>query len=259
MSAQAVLYDVADGIATITLNRPNKMNTFNKAMFSDLNGAMARFRDDETAGVAILTAAGDGAFSAGLDIDAGNALVNGGDLSETSAFELDFLGDDMGGKPVVFACFGHCVGQAAALGGWADIRIAADDTLISLPEAKIGISAVALPGLLVDLLGGSQASYALLYGGALDANWGLRSGFFHEVMPRDALQARARAIALEMMKQAPLALQAHKLIVRAAMREPRDEVIAKGQAHRQITLNSRDFREGMSAFLEKRPAQFEGR
>ena len=258
MSSEAVLYDVTDGIATITLNRPDKMNAWNEAMFSGMNAAMARFREDETAGVAIITAAGDSAFSVGFDIDAGNALLNGGDLSETSAFELNFLDNDMDGKPVVFACFGHCVGQAASLGGWADIRIAAEDTLISIPEAKIGISAVSLPSLLVDLIGASQAAYALLYGNALDADWGLRSGFFHEVVARDALMGRARAVALEMMKQAPLALHAHKKLIRAALREPRDEVIAKAQAHRQISLNSNDFREGITAFLEKRPAQFKG-
>ncbi len=259
MSTDPVQYEVTDGIATITLNRPNKMNVFNEAMFGGLNRAMARFKGDEDAGVCILTAAGDGAFSAGLDIDAGNALLNGGDLSRSNQFELDFLDDDMGGKPVIFSCFGHCVGQAAALGGWADIRIAAEDTLISLPEAKIGISAVSLPGLLVDLLGGSQASYALLYGGKLDADWGARSGFFHEVVPRAALADRTLEIAQEMAAQAPLALRAHKSLIRAAQRLPHDEVIAKGQHYRQVTLQSEDFREGLTAFLEKRPARFKGR
>lgn len=257
MSDQPVLYGVSDGIATISLNRPHKMNTFNEAMFRELNAAVANFRDDDSAQVAILTATGDGAFSAGLDIDAGQAWVQG-DLSRSTEFELDFLDSDLDGKPVIFACFGHCVGQAAALGGWADIRIAADDTLLSLPEAKIGISAVTLPGLLTELLGASQAAYALLYGGSLNAQWGLRAGLFHEVVPRKELHARAREIAVEMARQAPLASRAHKMLLRATQNMPKEEVLELGLQHRQKTLTSEDFKEGMQAFLEKRPARFKG-
>lgn len=258
MSNEAVLYEISGGVATITLNRPDRMNTFNEAMFSELNAAVARFKTDDDARVCILTAAGTGAFSAGLDIDASNAVMQeGSDRSEQ--FDLDFLDDDLGGKPVIFACFGHCVGQAMALGGWADIRIAADTTLFSLPEAKIGISAVTLPGLLEELIGVSQAAYALLYGGQLDANWALRSGFVHEVVQMERLKERAEEIAAQMSLQAPLALKAHKSLLRMTTRQSREDVIAKGMEFRKQTMGSRDFREGLRAFLEKRRPQFEGR
>lgn len=255
---QTVLYEVSEGIATITLNRPTKLNAFNKAMFAELNAAMARFRDDETAYSCIITATQGAAFSAGFDIETGAAMLSRG-TDDTSAFEMNFVDDDMNGKPVIFAAFGHCIGQAVALGSCADIRIAADDTIFSLPEAKIGISAALLPGLLSKLLGASQASYALLYGGNLDADWGLRSGFLHEVVSRDRLLPRAREIALAMNAQAPLALGAHKRLMRASMWESRDTVREMGGRFRQQTLQSRDFREGIEAFMEKRKPQFTGR
>jgi enoyl-CoA hydratase/carnithine racemase len=259
MSTSTVLYECEGGIAVITLNRPERLNAFNAALFADLNAAIARFRDDAAAQVCILTAAGDRAFSAGMDIDAGDALLKGGDLDAASQFEFDFTDDNMGGKPVIFAAFGHCVGQAVALAAWADIRIAADTTQFALPEAKLGVNAVLLPVLLTDLIGGSQAAYALIYGGRLGADWALRSGFVHEVVTADAVMTRAREIAGEIMKQGPMALRAHKRLLLAARREDRAAVIAKGLEMRQATLRSADFREGISAFLERRDANFKGR
>ncbi|MEY8828903.1 enoyl-CoA hydratase/isomerase family protein [Sedimentitalea sp. XS_ASV28] len=257
--ATPVLYKVADGVATITLNRPDQMNTFDEAMFDGLNRAIARFRADDDARVVILTASGDRAFSAGLDVKAGNALVQSGDMSRQERFECDFLDSDLGGKPVILTAFGHCVGQAVALAAWADIRIAATGTRFSLPEAQLGISAVSLPGLLVDLIGSAQAAYMLLYGGQLEADWALRSGFVHEVVPPEALMERAHAVARTMVGQAPMALQAHKQLLRAARTTPRAELLHMGEAFRQQTLTSEDFREGLRAFIEKRRPVFVGR
>ena len=166
-----IRYDLDEGIATVTIDRPERLNAFDEAVFAGLNEAMARFKADDDARVAILTASGDRAFSAGLDIQAGDAVMSGGDLAATNAFLLDFMDDDMGGKPVIFAGFGRCVGQGVSLAAWADLRIAADTTLFSLPEARIGISAQSLPGQLVDLLGASVAHYFLLYGEDLTADW----------------------------------------------------------------------------------------
>ncbi|MEM7322687.1 MAG: enoyl-CoA hydratase/isomerase family protein [Actinomycetota bacterium] len=253
-----IRYDVDDAIATITIDRPERLNAFDQAVFAGLNEAMARFKSDDEARVAILTASGDRAFSAGFDIKAGDQAVSGGGLGATNAFLLDFMDDDMGGKPVIFAGFGRCVGQGVSLAAWADLRIAADTTLFSVPEAKIGISAQSLPGQLVDLLGASVAHYFLLYGEDLTAEWARSVGFVHEVVPFDQLLPRARAVAASMIGQGPLALAAHKRILKAAMTRPRDEAIALAKELRRQTLRSNDFREGMRAFNERRPPDYTG-
>ncbi len=253
-----VLYEVQDGVAIITLNRPEKMNTFSKVVFASFNEMIARFKKDENAAVCIITANGDEAFSAGFDIEAGSNLLSSGNYQDSNRFELDFMLDDLGGKPVIWAGFGYCVGQGMALAAWADIRIATADTRFSLPEAKIGISAVTLPILLMDQMGLSQATYSLLYGGHLDANWGLRSGFLHEVVDREELLPRALKIAKEMRQQAPLALQAHKKLLWAQRTEERQTVLEKGLEFRNKTMYSQDFVEGINAFLEKRRPTFTG-
>ncbi len=253
-----IRYDLDEGIATVTIDRPERLNAFDEAVFAGLNEAMARFKADDDARVAILTASGDRAFSAGLDIQAGDAVMSGGDLAATNAFLLDFMDDDMGGKPVIFAGFGRCVGQGVSLAAWADLRIAADTTLFSLPEARIGISAQSLPGQLVDLLGASVAHYFLLYGEDLTAEWARSVGFVHEVVPFDRLLPRAREVAASMMQQGPLALAAHKRVLRAAMMQSRDEAAALAKELRQQTLRSNDFREGLRAFNEGREPRYTG-
>lgn len=251
-------YEVDAGVATVTIDRPERLNAFNQAVFAGLNHAMAHFKSDAGARVAVLSASGERAFSAGLDIEAGDAVMSSGDLSKTNAFLLDFMDDDMDGKPVIFAGFGRCVGQGVSLAAWADIRIAADTTLFSIPEAKIGISAQSLPGQLVDLLGISVANYFMLYGEDLTADWAKSVGFVHEVVAFEQLLPRAKEIAAAMMSQGPLALSAHKRILRAALTQPREQADALAKEMRQLTLRSNDFREGLRAFNERRPPNYTG-
>lgn len=253
-----IRYELDDGVATVTIDRADRLNAFDQGVFAGLNEAMAAFKADPEARVVILTAAGERAFSAGLDLQAGDAVVSGGDLSATNAFLLDFMDDDMDGKPVIFAGFGRCVGQGVSLAAWADIRVAADTTVFSIPEAKIGISAQSLPGQLVDLLGGSVAHYFLLYGEDLTAEWARSVGFVHEVVSFDRLLPRAQEIARSMMKQGPLALAAHKRILKAAMAQSREDTAALARELRRQTLRSSDFREGLRAFNERRPPRYTG-
>lgn len=253
-----IRYDPDDGIVTVTIDRPDRLNAFDEGVFAGLNQAMARFKADNDARVAILTASGDRAFSAGFDIKAGDAAISGGGLAASNAFLLDFMEDDMDGKPVIFAGFGRCVGQGVSLAAWADIRIAADTTLFSLPEAKIGISAQSLPVQLVELLGASVAHYFLLYGEDLTAEWARSVGFVHEVVTFDQLLPRAREVAASMMRQGPLALAAHKRVLKTAMTQSRAEAVALARELRRETLRSNDFREGMRAFNERRRPNYTG-
>lgn len=251
-----VTYELEGHVAHITLNRPEARNAFDRRLFADLDAAMFRFRDDSAARVCVMDAAGP-AFSVGFDIKDGDAAMRGGD--DGRSFSSTYLGDDMGGKPVIVAIQGHCVGQGVANALFGDVRIASADAVFTLAEARIGISALALPQLLHDTIGASHARYLLLTGEPCDADWALRSGLVHEVVEREHLTARAMELAASMLTQAPLAMRAHKQVLRAAVSEPREAVTALARSHRARTAASEDFREGRRAFIERRPPQWQAR
>ena len=175
-----VAYEVEDHVAHITLDRPEARNAFNRQLFAELDDAMFRFRDDDRARVCVMDAAGP-AFSVGFDIkDGDRAMSSEGD--DGRGFRSTYLDDDMGGKPVIVAVHGHCVGQGVANALFGDIRICSPDAVFTLAEARIGISAQALPQLLSDAIGGSHARYMLVSGEPCDADWALRSGLLHEIV-----------------------------------------------------------------------------
>ena len=252
-----VLYELSNHIAHVTLNRPDNRNAFNRQLFADLDAAMFRFRNDDDARVCVMDAAGK-AFSVGFDIKDGDRAM-GGDDDDGREFTSTYLSDDMGGKPVIVAIHGHCVGQGVANALFGDIRICSRDALFTLAEARVGISALALPQLLTDTIGASHARYMLVTGERCDAGWALRSGLVHEIVERDELTERAFDLARSMLKQAPLANRAHKLILRAAVTEPRDDVTKMARRFRAQTAASDDFKEGRRAFIERRPPEWNAR
>ncbi|GEM_PF-3486018 len=131
--------------------------------------------------------------------------------------------------------------------------------MFTLAEARVGISAQALPQLLSDAIGGSHARYMLVTGEPCDADWALRSGLMHEVVERDGLTDRAFELAHSMLRQAPLATRAHKLILRAALTESREDVAALARRYRGETAASEDFKEGRRAFIERRAPEWKAR
>ena len=254
-----LLYRVEDGIAYLTLNRPRHLNAIGKHLAGALNAAFAAFREDEKTRVMVMDAAGDRAFSAGFDIKEGDRAFAETGAEAGKAYELDFLRADLNGKPVIAAIQGHCVGLGVALALAADIRIGATDAEFSVTEARIGISAVQLPSLLVERIGYAHSGYFLLHMGPLDAKWALRSGMLHEVTDPRNLRDRAVKIAQMLASQAPLALRAHKKLLLAANPSCSDDAIELAVNERKRTLNSEDFPEGRKAFIEKRDPHFRGR
>ncbi|MEM9174444.1 MAG: enoyl-CoA hydratase/isomerase family protein [Myxococcota bacterium] len=252
-----VTYRCEDHVAHVRLDRPEARNAFNRQLFAELDEAMFRFRDDDEARVCVMDAAGP-AFSVVFDIKDGDRAM-GDEGDDGRGFRSTYLDDDMGGKPVIVAIHGHCVGQGVANALFGDIRICSPDARFTLSEARIGISAQALPQLMSDAIGGSQARYLLVSGERCDADWALRSGLVHEVVERETLSARAFALARSILQQAPLATRAHKLILRAALTEPRADVAKLARRYRAETATSDDFREGRRAFLERRAPDWTAR
>jgi len=259
MKQGPLLYRVEDGIAYLTLNRPDRLNAIDADLMTGLNAAFAGFKADEAARVMVMSAAGDRAFSTGFDIADGDRSLAAGGVEAVSAYDFHFARDDLNGKPIVAAIQGHCIGLGVGLALAADIRVGGTNAQFAVPEARIGISAVQLPALLVERIGYAHATYFMLSTGPLNADWALRSGLLHEVLDPARIFDRAVEIAGLLAEQAPLALAAHKKLIRAGTPSNTEEVMILGQAERRKTLNSADFIEGRKAFIENRIPKFQGR
>lgn len=193
-----VLYEVSDGIGTITLNRPEKMNALNWDLINQLDEVWASARTDDAVRCVILTGAGK-AFSAGDDMqqawggDQFEALMKRfeeapSEPESTVQFEID--------KPVVAAINGHCYGGAFEIALWADVVVASDVARFAVNFVEYGliggnVTFFRLP----QLVGPLQASYLLLTGDRIDAQEALRIGLVTKVVPHDELMETARSIA----------------------------------------------------------------
>jgi len=249
-----------DGVALITLNRPERLNAMDAEAYRQLSEAWTRVRDDGDIRVAVVTGAGEKSFTTGADLK--SFVTDPGDLSgfwNTQKDQLLNRGLEVW-KPVVSAINGYCLGGGMTLMLATDIRIAAEHATFALAEVKRGI--VAANGGTQRVL--AQLPYAvgmelLLTGDRWDAATAERWGLINKVVPLERLMETAMDYAWRISQNAPLALQAAKeLAVRA-----RDMDIASGlrmeQAINRLLQFSEDAKEGPAAFAEKRPARFEGR
>jgi E-phenylitaconyl-CoA hydratase len=251
---------VEDGIARITLNRPERMNAMDADAYRALSQAWIRVRDDDEIRVAVITGAGDRAFTTGADL---KSFVGAPpSLSEFWMTQKDQLlnrGLEVH-KPVVAAVNGYCLGGGMTLLLACDIRVAADHASFGLSEVQRGV--VAGNGGTQRVL--SQLPYAigmelLLTGDRFDAETAARWGLVNRVVPLEDLLDTAMAYARRLAANAPLAVQAAKeLAVRS-----RDMDLVSGlrmeQAMNRLLQFTHDAQEGPKAFAEKRPARFEGR
>lgn len=247
------------GIATITINRPERRNALDRQHYDLLSDAWCTVRDDDAIRVAIITGAGDRAFCAGADIK--SFLADAPPLAQiahTQQAQLLNRGLEVW-KPIVAAVNGYCLGGGMTLLLATDIRVCAQDAQFGLSEVRRG----AFPA-----NGGTQricqqlphaiAMEILLLGDNFDAETAGRWGLVNRVVPREQLMDTARQYALRLAANAPLAVQAAKeLAIRS-----RDADLATGLRLEQLFLRllqeSEDIREGSRAFAEKRSPAFKG-
>jgi len=260
MADDTILISTEGRVATITINRPDKLNALNEPTRAAIVSALDRFENDPDVRVVILTGAGQKAFIAGADIGefegrtpvAQFRVMNSPD---TNAFEAA----DRFPKPIIAAINGFCLGGGCELAMACDIRIASDKAKLGQPEINLGL----LPGgggtqRLPRLVGLGNA-YKLLYTGDLvTADEALRLGLVSEVVPAADLMTRVNALATAIAAKSPVALRYIKEAVRASVRAPMDEGLRLERTLFGLVFASEDKVEGVEAFLQKRKPDFKG-
>jgi enoyl-CoA hydratase/carnithine racemase len=259
-----VLYAASDHIATITLNRPDRMNTISGPMLNQLTELLLRAEADREVRVVILTGAGR-AFCAGLNLaeaTRGSTGITAG-ATATTTLDLKFTPPTVlfnMEKPVICALNGSSAGYGMDTALGCDIRVMAQGAKMAAAFTKRGI----LPEsggtwFLPRLLGWAKAAELIFTGRTLTADQCLAMGLVNEVVPGDQVQARAREIAAEIAANAPLAVQASKRLMRMGLNETFNDHVHHVFLQLLPLLRTEDAGEGMRAFMEKRPAEFKGR
>jgi enoyl-CoA hydratase len=246
----SIAYDVQDGIARITFNRPAKLNAMTLAMYDELGAAFKAASEDERVRVVILTGAGDRSFCAGADLkESIPALArNEIDISAWDAAHLKHLNLD---KPIVCAINGLCMGAGFEIMLATDLRIASSTAVFSLPEVSLGI--VPAGGTLVRLvrqIGYAAAMEILMTADRFGSEHLLRVGVLNRVVAPEQLSKTATQLAERLVRLSPTALQVTKRAVRELSDLPLEEAFRREAVLGQLAFTSADAKRGLAAFAE---------
>ncbi|MEX0690615.1 MAG: enoyl-CoA hydratase-related protein [Gemmatimonadales bacterium] len=259
MADDVLLMNIANRVATLTVNRPDKMNALNAAVRAALLKAFTDLAANDEVRVVVLTGAGPKAFIAGADIGEfeGRAPM---DQFRVMSEQTVFDAAEQFPKPVIAALNGFTLGGGCEIALACDIRIASDKAKLGQPEVNLGI----LPGgggtqRLPRLVGLGMAYKLLFTGELIGADEALRIGLVDEVLPADQLMTRVTALAESIAQKSPVALRLIKEAVRASVRSPLDAGLRHERTLFGLAFSSEDKAEGVAAFLAKRPADFKGR
>jgi len=259
MAYETLLYDVASGLARITVNRPDKLNALNGTVIRELGEAAEAAASDPAVHAVILTGAGPKAFVAGADI---GELTTQGPMdgrARARAGQLVFRAFEHMNKPVIAAVNGFALGGGCELAMACHIRIASDTAKFGQPEVKLGL----LPGYggtvrLPRIVGKGRALELLLTGAIIDATEALRIGLVSRVVPADQLLGEAEALVRGIMDQGPLAVRSVLEAVDAGYEMSQEDALLLEANLFGLLSSTDDMREGTRAFLEKRKPAFEG-
>jgi len=261
-----VRYEKKGRIALITIDRPQVLNAIDEETSGELSGAFLDFRKDPQLWVAILSGAGDKAFSVGADLKKMNQTKSGKSLLEFKAqkdHEFGFGGLTMGlelWKPVIAAIRGYCLAGGLELALSCDFRIAAEGAIFGLPEVRWGI----MPGAggtqrLPRMLPLTKALELILLGENISAQEAFRLGLINKVVPPDKLQEDSLAWAEKISERAPLAIRASKEAVYRGLELPLQEGLKLERMLAVSIMYTEDAFEGPRAFAEKRKPLFKGK
>jgi enoyl-CoA hydratase len=256
-NAAGLRLDIDGPIATITLDRPEKLNAMTPEMLEGLEGALASIEAEEAIRVVVLTGAGERAFCAGADIDAWSSLAPI-DMWRTWVRSGHRVIDRLDGlrQPTIAALNGIAYGGGLELALACDVRIAADTVKVAAPEVGIGtIPGWGMTSRLALAAGPTRAKQMILSGRPVDALRAEAWGVLSEVVPAAELPDATRQMAERIAAQAPVAVQVAKQLIDGLRPRVPASLEALGSG---LTAFTDDAREGLASFRERRPAQFEG-
>jgi len=250
------------GIGFITFNQPEKRNAMSVEMWQGLAEILDDFREDSGVRVVIMNGAGGKAFVSGADISQFEKRRANADAQE------EYARLTSGGrarlanfpKPSIAAIQGFCLGGGLAIAMHTDLRIASANSQFGIPAARLGI-AYAFDGLrtLVQLVGPAHARMILYTGTRMGAEEAARIGLINKVVPEESLTDTVLELARTIAGNAPLSIAANKLCIDNILKDPADRDFAAIARAGRSCLDSEDYREGRTAFMEKRQPRFQGR
>ena len=260
MEFKFIICEKSEGIATITLNRPEALNAFSKEVVEEILRALEDVKSDENVRVVVLTGAGEKAFSAGADI---KAMVG---MTALKARELSLMGESLClalenlEKPVVAAINGYALGGGLEVAMACDLRIASENARMGQTEVNIGL----IPGWggtqrLTRLVGMTKAKELVFTGKMFDARTAEQLGIVNIVTSADKFKETVRQFALELASKPPVALKVAKALINKGANISLDSALALEREGFGVVASSEDLKEGVSAFTEKRKPVFKGK
>lgn len=260
MNFENILTSTENGITTITINRPSKLNALNKATIQELHQAFDNANKATETKVIIITGSGEKAFVAGADISefANFSVENGGKLAAKGQEILfDFVQNLT--TPVIAAVNGFALGGGLELAMSAHFRLASDNAKMGLPEVSLGV----IPGYggtqrLPQLIGKGRAMELVMTAGMIDATTALNYGLVNHVVTQDQLLPLAQKIASKIMRNSSIAIGKAIQAVNANFKDGVDGFKVEIEQF-GACFGTEDFKEGTTAFLEKRKAEFPGK
>ena len=260
MNFENILFEKKGAIAYVTVNRPKVLNALNMATMEELRAAFTDIKNDASIRVAIMTGSGEKAFIAGADIAelAKHGAVSGKEYTHRGQSVLDLI--ENLGKPVIACINGYALGGGCEIAMACTMRLASENAKFGQPEVKLGI----IPGYggtqrLPRLVGKGIAMQLVLAGEMISAQEAHRIGLVNEVVPTTELIPRAEAIAQKIIANAPLAVHYAMEAVNKGMEMTLAEGLYLEAVLFAVACASEDKKEGTAAFLEKRPAKFQGK
>ena len=254
---ETIIYEKKDGLAFVTLNRPEVLNRYNIQMRDEFYQVLTAIRDDPDVLVAILKGAGERAFSVGADLSEFGTAPSPV-IARRVRWERDVWGLFLSLKqPWIAAIQGYCLGSGLEMACCCDIRIASTDAVFGLPEVALGmIPAAGGTQTLPRTIGRGKALELLLTSDRIDANEAYRVGLVNLVVPRDQLYPTVEAMAKKIMSCGPIAVRYAKEAINRGLDLSLEKGLALESKLAALVSKTEDAAEGIKAVVDKRPPRF---